>query len=201
MAKDTITVTHSCGHEEDHLFTKSANLNKRDAKYAAQKPCTACQDRAEAEFIKIQKYEATQVVGSLPEIVAVSDSQREYAERERASAISGIESEKDDIFERIDEDVNDGIITQDIADKTKKIINNLHKITAADFWIDMLQDTMADAIYAHGLAIAIVLYGLDEEAKTLRKVAGPVYKGRKFDMLVKIYEREKEDFSLDDIFA
>lgn len=201
MAKDIITVTHSCGHDEDHLFTKSANLNRQAAKYAAQKPCVACQDRAEAEFIKGQQEQVEQTVGGLPAIAAASDSQREYAERERAYILSSIESEKNDVFERIDEDVEDGRITQDLADKTKKIINNLRKITAADFWIDCLDDTMPDAIYANALAIAVVMYGLYEEVHTLRKITGPVYKGRRFDMLVKIYEREKEDFSLDDIFA
>lgn len=162
MAKDRIEVTHSCGHKEEHLFTKSSALNKRDAKYAAQRICSACSDKKEQDYFDELSARARANFPGLQKLSGASEKKTEYAERRRDMALDQMVASRDSVFQRLDREVERGDITEEMATQAKTVINNAWRVAHADFWLDIFLGDEA-GLHHVALVLATILHQWDDE--------------------------------------
>ena len=199
MANSHIIVTHSCGHEETHHFTKSAAMNRRAAKYKENETCSECQKMELARYReeKRAREEAnlgSDFVASLPEIEAVSEKQKTFAEARRASKLNVIVSARPKMEEKLAEGIEDGYLTEEEAALFRDTLKKVSSFRQASFWIDHLtEDDLM--IFSHILALTIALnknaLGGEETLDRLKKLINR--RVFRFEWSISVYEAACQD--------
>ena len=134
---------------------------------------------------------------NLPTINAASDTQRSYAEDVRKNRLNSVLENSDYVLNRIEEKMQSGDLTNDEAEQVRKVFNNLHQCTGADFWLNYFDTDSEIGIFTHCVAIAALLYSWDN-AESKSVLCGPAYR-RKFRVIFDLYKQFKNEISLDDI--
>lgn len=200
MANSYIEVTHACGHKETHHFTKSASLNRRAAKYKEEELCSKCyaeriKAQREKEVAKKSQKIGESTLASLPEIEAVSEKQKAFAENMRVKKINLITSHKDDIEERLEDAIDMECVTEEEGRLFKETMEAVLSYKKASFWIDELT-TQKSMIFSHLLFLTVARN--DEKmnnSETIERLSEAVNRGvaNDFDIYVNTYLDCKED--------